>query len=106
MPALIAEVAKSSPTTQRFGMIQPDSYTLVELDHPIHNLPAGSLQQFLDLYLQSHPNTKIDYVHGDETVDELGRKPGNIGFFLPLSVRIPSSDRSSSMARCPGKHSR
>jgi hypothetical protein len=83
MPALIAEVAKSTPTTQRFGMIQPESYTLVELDHPIHNLPAGSLQQFLDLYLQSHPNTKIDYVHGDETVDELGRKPGNIGFFLP-----------------------
>ena len=83
IPALIAEVAKSSTTTQRFGMIQPDSYTLVELDHPIHNLPAGSLQQFLDLYLQSHPDTKIDYVHGDETVAELGRKPGNTGFFLP-----------------------
>ncbi len=83
MPTLIAEVTKSTPTTQRFGMIQPDSYTLVELDHPVHNLAAGSLQQFLDLYLKSHPDTKIDYVHGDEIVDELGRKPGNIGFFLP-----------------------
>jgi hypothetical protein len=83
MPTLISEVAKSTPTTQRFGMIQTDSYILVELDHPIHNLTAGSLQQFLDLYLKSHPNTRIDYVHGDETVDELGRKPGNIGFFLP-----------------------
>ena len=83
MPTLIAEVAKSTPSTQRFGMIQPDSYTLVELDHPIHNLTAGSLQQFLDLYLKSHPDTKIDYVHGDDTVDELGRKPDNIGFFLP-----------------------
>lgn len=83
MPTLIEEVAKSSSTTQRFGMIQADSYVLVELDHPIHNLPAGSLQQFLDLYLKSHPDTKIDYVHGDDTVDELGRKPGNIGFFLP-----------------------
>ncbi len=83
MPALIAEVAKSTPTTQRFGMIQTDSYILVELDQPIHNLPAGSLQQFLDLFLKSHPDTKIDYVHGDETVDELGSKPGNIGFFLP-----------------------
>ena len=83
MPTLIAEVAKSTSTTQRFGMIQPDSYILFELDHPIHNLTAGSLQQFLDLYLKSHPDTKIDYVHGDDTVDELGRKPGNIGFFLP-----------------------
>ena len=25
----------------------------------------------------------IDYVHGDEIVDELGRKPGNVGFYLP-----------------------
>lgn len=83
MPTLIAEVAKSTSSQQRFGMIQPDSYTLIALDHPIHNLPAGSLQQFLDLYLKSHPDTKIDYVHGDDTVDELGRKPGNIGFFLP-----------------------
>ena len=83
MPTLIAEVAKSTPTLQRFGMIQADSYILVELDHPVHNLAAGSLQQFLDLYLKSHPDTRIDYVHGDDTVDELGRKPGNIGFFLP-----------------------
>jgi len=83
MPTLISEVAKSTSTQQRFGMIQPDSYILITLDHPIHNLPAGSLQQFLDLYLKSHPDTKIDYVHGDDTVDELGRKPGNIGFFLP-----------------------
>jgi len=83
MPDLVAEVAKSTQTLQRFGLIQPDSYTLVELDHPQHNLAAGSLQQFLDLYLKSHPDTRIDYVHGDETVDDLGRKPGNIGFFLP-----------------------
>jgi len=83
MAALIAEVAKSTPNEQRFGMIQPVGYSLVELDHPQHNLTAGSLQQFLDLYLKSHPDTKIDYVHGDETVDVLGRKPGNIGFFLP-----------------------
>lgn len=83
MPTLIEEVAKSTSSTQRFGMIQTDSYMLAELDHPDHNLPAGSLQQFLDLYLKSHPDTKIDYVHGDETVDELGRKYGNIGFFLP-----------------------
>lgn len=83
MPTLIADVAKSTSTQQRFGMIQPDSYTLLALAQPVHNLPAGSLQQFLDLYLKSHPDTKIDYVHGDDTVDELGRKPGNIGFFLP-----------------------
>ncbi|NMD28057.1 MAG: DUF1015 domain-containing protein, partial [Chloroflexi bacterium] len=41
------------------------------------------LQQFLDAYLVSHPETKIDYVHGDDTVRELGSQAGNFGFYLP-----------------------
>lgn len=83
MPTLVAEVAKSTSSAQRFGMIEENSYTLVQLDHPAHDLAAGSLQEFLDSYLATHPDTRIDYVHGDDTVDALGSKPGNIGFFLP-----------------------
>jgi len=83
MPTLVDEVSRSTPTSQRFGMIEADAYTLVILDHPVHNLTAGSLQEFLDMYLKSHHETRIDYVHGDDTVDEIGRKAGNLGFFLP-----------------------
>ncbi|MCL6589412.1 MAG: DUF1015 domain-containing protein [Firmicutes bacterium] len=46
-------------------------------------LEAGSLQLFLDDYLSNNPQTRIDYIHGDEVVTELGQKPGNIGFYLP-----------------------
>ena len=56
---------------------------MVELTSPKQNLPVGNLQEFLDAYLASHPGISIDYVHGDEIVDELGRKPGNVGFYLP-----------------------
>jgi hypothetical protein len=41
MPTLISEVAKSTSTQQRFGMIQPDSYILITLNHrSITSLPA------------------------------------------------------------------
>ena len=42
-----------------------------------------SLQEYLDKYLASHTETRIDYVHGDDTVQDLGSQAGNIGFFLP-----------------------
>jgi len=29
---------------------------------------------FLDKYLVDHPEAKIDYVHGEEVAEQLGRK--------------------------------
>lgn len=46
-------------------------------------LPLATLQDFLDQYLIHLPNAKIDYIHGEDVVTELGSKPNNIGFFLP-----------------------
>lgn len=68
---------------QKIGCVSGAGLVLIEFTKPPHNLPAGSLQEYLDAFLNSHPETRIDYVHGDETVQELGSQPGNIGFFLP-----------------------
>ena len=68
---------------QKIGCVSGADLLLIEFTKPPHNLPAGSLQEYLDALLNSHPETRIDYVHGDETVQELGSQPGNIGFFLP-----------------------
>ena len=42
----------------------------------------GTLQNFLDAYLKENGG-EVDYIHGDKITDELGAKPGNIGFKLP-----------------------
>ncbi len=55
--------------------------TLV-VPEPERQLAVGTLQEFLDKYLEGR-NTKIDYIHGDDTCESLGRKPGNISFLLP-----------------------
>ena len=49
---------------------------------PKMQLAVGTLQTFLDEYLKQYGG-EVDYIHGDEVTDELGSKPGNIGFKLP-----------------------
>ena len=55
---------------------------VITVPQPKMQLAVGTLQAFLDAYLQEHGG-EVDYIHGDEVTDELGSKPGNIGFKLP-----------------------
>lgn len=48
----------------------------------LHGLPVHVLQPLLDDYLNAHPETEIDYVHGDEAARELGAKPGCCSILL------------------------
>lgn len=54
----------------------------ITVPDPEVQLAVGTLQAFIDAYLQDHDG-EVDYIHGDEVTDELGAKPGNIGFKLP-----------------------
>ena len=50
--------------------------------NPPSPLAAGTLQGFIDGYLAAHGGT-VDYIHGDDVVMELSKKPDAIGFLLP-----------------------
>ena len=76
-------VSKSTSEVQQIGLIAPAGVHVMELVHQPLNLPVGNLQDFLDDLIKAGNADFIDYVHGDETVFELGRKPGNVGFYLP-----------------------
>ena len=58
-------------------------YGLLQIDAPTLTLEVATLQNFLDGYLESQPEARIDYIHGDDAVTRLGRQQGNIGFCLP-----------------------
>ncbi|MDR1116731.1 MAG: DUF1015 domain-containing protein [Oscillospiraceae bacterium] len=49
---------------------------------PTSNITVGTLQGFLDSYLARHGG-RLDYIHGEAVVRELGGEKGNIGFILP-----------------------
>jgi len=56
---------------------------LIAIDQPPRNLVVATLQECLDAYLAAHASVEIDYIHGRDALDDLGRKPGNMGFLLP-----------------------
>ncbi len=58
-------------------------FGILLVQNPSHNLEVGTLQDFLDCYLRENGNAKIDYIHGNEVVKDLGSREGNIGFLLP-----------------------
>ena len=51
------------------------------ITNPSNELSVGSLQKFLDFYLQEFGG-KIDYIHGDDVVKSLSMKDNSIGFIL------------------------
>lgn len=51
-------------------------------DKPCFNLDVATLQHFLDAYRKNNPEVDIDYVHGDDVIERLGRESNNMGFIL------------------------
>nr|WP_325294316.1 DUF1015 domain-containing protein [uncultured Oscillibacter sp.] len=49
---------------------------------PRVQLAVGTLQAFLDAYVKDHGG-EIDYIHGADVTDRLGRQADSIGFKLP-----------------------
>lgn len=65
------------------GLIQADGFSVAYISNPSCNLPVGTIQAFLDEWLSKGKAKEIDYVHGAETVVDLGTEPGNLGIYLP-----------------------
>jgi Protein of unknown function (DUF1015) len=58
-------------------------FGILEIANPSSNLPVGTLQAFLDVFMNENGADKIDYVHGEEVTCKLGTQPGNAGFYVP-----------------------
>ncbi len=56
---------------------------LLVFSHPASRLAAGTIQEILDAYLKTHPETGIDYIHGSGSLETLASQPGNLGLYLP-----------------------
>ena len=54
----------------------------IYLDKAKSQLAVGALQTFLDKYLKEHAG-EIDYIHDDDVLIDLAKKPNSIGFLLP-----------------------
>lgn len=79
---MTTELGLSDKAEQSFTAIIGGKERSFGITKPTSNLTVGSLQAFLDEYLQNNGG-KIDYIHGEDVVRSLCKKPGTIGFLLP-----------------------
>lgn len=49
---------------------------------PVHQLTVGTLQAFLDRYIQENPEVKTDYIHGEDTLRSLAAQEHTVGFLF------------------------
>ena len=55
----------------------------VTVPDPEKQLPVGTLQAFLDVYVKAHEGASVDYIHDDDVVERLSMQKNAIGFKLP-----------------------
>ena len=74
-----SEINKGS---QSFGYIDSTGYFVYTMKNPKSSTSAGTMQLVIDDLV---PNKKadIDYIHGMDVTEELGRKSNNAGIILP-----------------------
>jgi hypothetical protein len=83
---MVKAVDSAQGQKQVIGLVgagRPASFGLIEIANPSSNLPVGTLQAFLDVFLKEGGAEKIDYVHGEDVTVKLGSQPDNAGFYLP-----------------------
>lgn len=60
----------------------------VSIENSVNPLPIAVLQPFLDEWLAEHPEATIDYIHGEEALDELSAKGA-------CCIRLKAMDKQS-----------
>jgi uncharacterized protein (DUF1015 family) len=69
-------VADPLASEHTIGFITKDMCGIITFDSPRHDLEVETLDEFIDAY-------SVEYEHDPEIVEKIGKKEGNIGFFLP-----------------------
>jgi hypothetical protein len=85
--AMMDLVEREERPEHTFGIVTPDGFSVAYVVRPPANLPAGTLQIFLDAWGKQGGYGRIDYVHGHEVVARLAAQPGNMGFYLPAIAK-------------------
>ena len=75
-------VINTNGNGQKLTYITSAGEKTIYIEDATSNLVVGTLQSFLDDYLQEFAG-KIDYIHGEDVTRKMASKQNNIGFLLP-----------------------
>jgi len=81
--AMRARVQAAHGARHAAGLIGPGRrFSVIEIADPQSTLAVGTLQPFIDRFVERGGATHVDYVHGDEALERLAMASGNVGIHL------------------------
>lgn len=95
-------VEQPRPGQQTMAFVAQGRCGILAIDRPQLTLPVATLQAFLDQYLPTVAGARLDYIHGEEALQQLGAQPGNFGFCLPALAKgdfFPTIIRDGALPR-------
>lgn len=82
---MVRQVDSVEDDRQVIGLVGggPDKkFGVIEIKNPSTHLAVGTIQAFLDSFMDQGGADRIDYVHGEDVVVRLGLQTGNTGLYL------------------------
>ena len=67
---------------QKMLCIRGENEETIAVAHPTQQLTIGTLQAFLDIYSEAHPEIEVDYIHGEKALRTLSTKDKAVGFLF------------------------
>ena len=67
---------------QPFTLAGPHMANVLSFEEPTAPLTVGTIDEFIEYYLERHPEARVDYVHDEPAVQALC-KQGAVGFLMP-----------------------
>lgn len=71
----------SEDNGQSFVIVEKGKEEKIFIKNPPHTLAVGSVQKFIDFYIQKHGG-RVDYIHGRDVVMNLSQKDNTVGILL------------------------
>jgi hypothetical protein len=68
---------------QKVTVVEEGKRTEYTVKAPLSVLTVGSVEKFIQYYLKKYPGSKVDYIHGEDTVEKLCLQKGAVGFIFP-----------------------
>jgi len=81
--AMRARVQATRGARHVAGLIGPGAhFSVIEVDNPQTAEIVGTLQPFVDRFIEGGGATHVDYIHGDAVLERLSMSDGCVGFHL------------------------
>lgn len=80
---MMSIVDEAAEPWHQVGMISSEGFHIIDVRTPEDNLAVGTLQRFLDVFMENNGAEKLDYVHGTDVLLDKGQLESNVGFYVP-----------------------